>query len=142
MVNPREAQMAAVEFIDLAPAVQEDTRGLSYFPWPDPIKAPEVLLRTFHLISIQPGQIRGNHLHPGFEEWLYPFHGPGVLVWEEAPGAVRERLISGGRTLIRIAPGLPHALRNPGPEILYLIAWRQAAGAAPGPETVPYPLRD
>jgi oxalate decarboxylase/phosphoglucose isomerase-like protein (cupin superfamily) len=140
MVIPCEAKMAAVEFIDLAPAIKEDAGGLSYFPWTGPIKAPADLLRTFHLISIPPGQIRGNHLHPGFEEWLYPFHGPGVLIWEAAPGEVRERLISGGRTLIRIPPGLPHALRNPGPEVLYLIAWRQASGAATAPETVPYPL--
>jgi uncharacterized RmlC-like cupin family protein len=142
MMLSREAQMAAVDFIDLAPTIKADARGLSYFPWPAPIEAPQDLLRTFHLVSIAPGQIRGNHLHPGFEEWLYPFHGPGVFIWEEAPGEVRERLIVGGRTRIRIPPGLPHALKNPGPEILYLIAWRQPSGAAADPETVPHPLGD
>jgi oxalate decarboxylase/phosphoglucose isomerase-like protein (cupin superfamily) len=132
--------MATVEFIDLTGEIKEDARGISFFPWQSRIKEPGDLLRTFHLISIQPGQTRGNHLHPGFEEWLYVFHNPAVLIWEEPPGAVKERLISGHRTLVRIPPGLPHALKNPGPEVLYLLAWRQATGAVTDPETVPHPL--
>jgi len=133
--------MANVEFLDLSPEIKEDLRGVSFFPWPRGVKDPRDLLRTFHLVSINPGQTRGQHLHPGFEEWLYLFHQPGVFIWEAAPGVVTERLITGDRTLIRIPPGIAHALKNPGPEVLYLLAWRQAAGPGPiAPETVPHPL--
>jgi oxalate decarboxylase/phosphoglucose isomerase-like protein (cupin superfamily) len=63
------------------------------------------------------------------------------LTWEAAPGQVRERVIAGDRTLIHIPPGLAHALANPGPEILYLLAWREVAGPGPtGPDTIPHPL--
>ena len=53
---------------------------------------------------------------PATAEYLYPFHGRAVFTWEAAPGQVRERVISGDRTLIHIPPGLAHAVTNPGPE--------------------------
>ena len=84
---------------------------------------PREVLRTCHLFSIQPGHTRGNHYHPGHAEWLFTFHGVGILVWEAA-GEIRERQMAGNRTLIRIPPGISHALTNPSPEVLYLLAWR------------------
>jgi quercetin dioxygenase-like cupin family protein len=132
--------MAAVHFIDLRSAIHRDARGMSFFPWQGRLKQTGDLLRTFHLISIRPGHTRGNHLHPGHAEWLYPFHGDGVLFWQEASGQAQERLISGDSTLILVPPGIAHAVKNPGPEILYLLAWREEVGAvtATEPETVPH----
>jgi hypothetical protein len=132
--------MAAVEFLDLGDEIREDPRGLSFFPFAGRLPDVRDLLRTFHLVSVNPGETRGNHLHPAFTEWLYVFHQPGVLIWEE-DGEVKERPLAGGRTLVRIPPGIPHALKNPGPRVLYLLAWREAAGEAPGgPETMARPL--
>ena len=135
--------MAEVRFIDLSGEIKADARGMSFFPWQGRLKAPGEVLSTFHLISTRPDESRGHHLHPGHAEWLYPFHGRGVFTWEAAPGQVQERVISGDRTLIHIPPGLPHALTNPGPEILYLLAWREKDGAGVGPadpDTIPHPL--
>jgi oxalate decarboxylase/phosphoglucose isomerase-like protein (cupin superfamily) len=133
--------MAEVQFIDLSGEIKADARGMSFFPWQGRRQAPGELLSTFHLVSIRPGHSRGHHLHPAHAECLYPFHGQGVLIWEATPGQVRERVISGDRTLIYIPPGLAHALANPGPEILYLLAWRQAVGSAPAvPDTIPHSL--
>ena len=133
--------MAEVEFIDLSGEIKADARGLSFFPWQARRQAPGGVLYTFHLISTHPGQTRGHHFHPGHEEWLYPFHGVGVFTWETASGQVREQTISGDRTLIRIPPGIAHAITNPGPEILYLLAWREVSGPGPaGPETIPHLL--
>jgi oxalate decarboxylase/phosphoglucose isomerase-like protein (cupin superfamily) len=133
--------MAEVQFIDLSGEIKAGARGMSFFPWQARLKEPGGVLSTFHLVSTHPGQTRGHHLHPGHEEWLYPFHGVGVFTWETASGQVRERIISGDRTLIRIPPGCAHAITNPGPEILYLLAWREVAGPGPvDPETVPHPL--
>jgi oxalate decarboxylase/phosphoglucose isomerase-like protein (cupin superfamily) len=133
--------MAEVQFIDLSGEIKADARGLSFFPWQGRLQEPGGLLATFHLVSIHPGHSRGHHLHPGHTEWLYPFHGRGVLTWEASSGQLREQLIEGDRTLISIPPGLAHAITNPGPEILYLLAWSQAAGPGPTePETVPHPL--
>jgi oxalate decarboxylase/phosphoglucose isomerase-like protein (cupin superfamily) len=133
--------MTEIQFIDLSREIKSDPRGLSFFPWQGRLKAPGDLPSTFHLISILPGQSRGYHLHPGHAEYLYPFHGRAVFIWEAALGQVRERVIAGDHTLIHIPPGLAHAVTNPGPEILYLLAWREDSGPGPGdPETVPHPL--
>ena len=133
--------MAEVQFIDLSGEIKAEARGMSFFPWQGRPPAPENLVPTFHLVSISPGQSRGHHLHPGHAEWLYPFHGRAVLTWEAAPGQVRERVILGDSTLVHIPPGLAHAVTNPGPEILYLLAWREVSGPSPvGPETISHPL--
>jgi oxalate decarboxylase/phosphoglucose isomerase-like protein (cupin superfamily) len=129
--------MAQVEIISLEREIREDARGFSFFPLTGRVRQPLALSRTFHLVSILPGQSRGHHLHPKHEEWLYPFHGTGVFRWESVPGRVEERSISGNRTLIHILPGIPHALSNPGPGPLYLLVWREPLGVmSDDPETV------
>ena len=133
--------MTAVEFIDLSEEIFTDPRGLSFFPLRDRVRRPEILIRNFHLVSIEPGQVRGNHAHPGHLEWLYPFHGAGDFIWEGSDGSRQERRLAGGRVLIRIPPGVAHAMRNPGPEVMYLLAWREpAAETGEQPETLPHPL--
>lgn len=133
--------MATVEFLELTGEIKEDPRGLSFFPFRGRVREPQDFLQSFHLVSIRPGQTRGDHLHPGHQEWLYPFHGTGVLLWEPTPGELKERVISGDRTLIGIPPGVAHAVKNPGPEMLYLLAWREAVSPeTTGPETLPRPL--
>jgi oxalate decarboxylase/phosphoglucose isomerase-like protein (cupin superfamily) len=128
--------MADVEFSAVSGKLPRDERGFAFFPWPGEVRDPGEILPTCHLVSIQPGHTRGNHYHPGHEEWLFAFHGDGIITWEAA-GEIREQRVSGEGTLIRIPPGIAHAVTNPGPEVLYLLAWRQAAGEGPGePETV------
>ena len=133
--------MAEIQFIDLSGEIKADPRGMSFFPWQGRLQAPGELPSTFHLISIRPGQSRGHHLHPGHAEYLYPFHGRAVFTWEAAPGQVRERVISGDRTLIHIPPGLAHAVTNPGPETPLPPGLAGGSGPGPGePETIPHPL--
>lgn len=131
--------MDAIQFIDLTRELQEDSRGFNFYPLKGRAQKPERLPEDFHLVSIAPGQVRGNHLHPGRWEWLYPFHGTGFFMWEPHPGDLRERMVSGRRLLIRIPPGMAHALRNPGPEPLYLLAWQEGETDA-AEDTVPYRL--
>ncbi len=133
--------MADVEFIDISKEMHGDIRGFGFFPWQGGVEDSREVLRTCHLFSILPGYTRGNHYHPGQTEWLFTFHGAGVFAWEAA-GEIQERLVSGDTTLIRIPPGMAHALTNPGPEVLYLLAWRQPAGAgAAEPESLPRKVR-
>jgi dTDP-4-dehydrorhamnose 3,5-epimerase-like enzyme len=131
--------MDAIQFIDLTREIQEDGRGFSFYPLKGRTRDPQRLPEDFHLVSIAPNQVRGHHLHPGRWEWLYPFHGTGYFMWEPHPGDLRERVVSGRRLLIRIPPGMAHALRNPGPETLYLLAWREGDPDA-AEDTVPYRL--
>jgi dTDP-4-dehydrorhamnose 3,5-epimerase-like enzyme len=132
--------MAVVEFLELFEEIKEDPRGFVFFPWQGrtEVQEPRDVLRTFHLVSIASGEVRGNHLHPGHQEYLFTFGGEGILAWEEKKGEVRERRLSGHRTLMRIPPGIAHALRNPGPEMLFLLAWRERIGnASEEPESIP-----
>ena len=129
--------MESVQFFDISREIREDLQGFSFYPLKDRVQEPENLPAAFHLVSIGPGQVRGNHFHPGRWEWLYPFHGTGYFMWEPHPGDLRERMISGRRLLIRIPPGMAHALRNPGPGPLYLLAWREGETDSTE-DTVPY----
>ncbi len=131
--------MESVQFFDISGEMQEDSRGFSFYPLKGRVQEPGKLPEAFHLVSIAPGQVRGNHFHPGRWEWLYPFHGTGFFMWEPHPGDLRERMVSGRRLIIRIPPGIAHAMRNPGPEPLYLLAWREG-DTDPTQDTVPYLL--
>jgi oxalate decarboxylase/phosphoglucose isomerase-like protein (cupin superfamily) len=133
--------MEVVEFIDLTEEIFEDPRGLSFYPFQGRVGRSEVLIRNFHLVSIRSGQVRGNHAHPGQVEWLYPFHGAGEFVWETPAGIKQTRRLAGGRHLIRIPPGIAHAMHNPGPDPVYLLAWREpVAEGGSEPDTVPHPV--
>jgi len=132
-----------IQFLDLGSSLRQDERGFVYFPFQHlPESLPlEDLGASFHLISIAPGQVRGQHRHPQKTEWLYVFHGQGLLVWRDTDNLPHQRLLSDQRTLVIIPPGIPHALQNTGPAILYLLAWRgapQSGGAEP--DTVFDPL--
>ena len=132
-----------VEFIALGEALHQDKRGFVFFPFQflEDLLPQAEMCRSCHVIAIAPGQVRGQHQHPQKTEWLYVFHGQGRLFWQ-LPGASRqERLLTDNRTLVVIAPGIPHALRNDGTDPLYLLAWRAATqGEAGEVDTVAAPL--
>ncbi len=132
-----------IHFLDLGEALRQDERGFVYFPYQNRLDSLPLaeMCTSCHLISILAGQLRGQHQHPGKTEWLYVFHGQGQLFWRTRDHDLQQRLLSGNRTLVVIPPGMPHTLRNDGPEPLYLLAWR--AGGQPDrkePDTVPEPL--
>jgi mannose-6-phosphate isomerase-like protein (cupin superfamily) len=133
---------AEIQFLDLGDSWRQDERGFVYFPFQDlPDSLPRAeMCRSCHLIAIEPGQLRGQHQHPGKTEWLLIFHGRGQLFWR-SQGKLQQRLLSDNRILVVIPPGLPHTLRNDGPEPLYLLAWRAALeSGGDAPDTVPEPL--
>ena len=140
----KEVQVSdGVEFLVLGEELHQDERGMVFFPLQGlPAAYPrQELCASLHLITIAPGQVRGQHLHPGKREWLYVFHGEGRLFWRPPGEGVQEKLLNDTRILVTIPPGIPHALRNEGSGPLYLLAWRAApAGAAAGEETVFAPI--
>jgi oxalate decarboxylase/phosphoglucose isomerase-like protein (cupin superfamily) len=134
---------ADIQFLDLGEARREDERGLVYFPFQDlPEGWPrEEMCRSCHLVSIAPGQCRGQHQHPDKTEWLYVFHGQGQLFWRGQDDRRQQRPLGGNRTLVVIPPGMPHTLHNDGPDPIYLLAWRAGRQSGrEGPDTRPDPL--
>ena len=72
---------AEIQFLDLGDAWRQDERGFVYFPFqnlPEALPKAE-MCRSCHLIAIGPGQLRGQHQHPGKTEWLLVFHGRGQI---------------------------------------------------------------
>jgi quercetin dioxygenase-like cupin family protein len=136
---------ATVHFLDLSEALHHDERGMVFFPWqglPETFSRQE-MCASLHLITIAPGQVRGQHQHPQKTEWLYVFVGQGRLFWRSPSGATQEQVLDDDRTLVVIPPGIPHALRNEGQSPLYLLAWRAAGpDAGDGPETVAAPISE
>jgi hypothetical protein len=55
--------MESIKFIDLTREIREDSRGFSFYPLKGRALEPGRLPEDFHLVSIAPGQVRGNHLH-------------------------------------------------------------------------------
>ncbi|MFP3866910.1 MAG: cupin domain-containing protein [Desulfobacteraceae bacterium] len=130
------------QFLDLGDRIKQDERGLAFFPFQEGIAPPEgpIILKSFHLVSILPGQVRGNHQHPHKREWLYVFNGEGNFVWQDDQGQRHQRRLGGNQTMVIIPPGIPHALQNNGPRVLYLLAWRLPEREISEPDTVPSPI--
>lgn len=128
--------MTRVRIVSLDDHVYTDKRGWAFFPFtaetdPRPAACDPVSL---HVVQTEPGGVRGNHRHPHAAEWLHVFGGAARLYWEENGTIVEERLEAAGH-LVYIPAGVAHAVRNPGPGPLYLVAFRDQAG--PEPHTVP-----
>ena len=69
-----------------------------------------------HLVTMQPGSVRGNHQHPSSAEILVVFHRDRwVLAWRAPGGAAEQCEFTGvGAVAIYLEPGVAHALRNSG----------------------------
>ena len=121
----REAAVDEVEFYEAGEAFYETDKGWAFFPFQAGY-APcsQVDQTSFHTVKSNPGQIRGNHLHPGAEEWLHSFGGPAVFYWRGSDGKVKRREIDDESTIVRIKAGVAHAILNPGPLPTYLVAFR------------------
>lgn len=132
-----------VQFLDLGDSLHADERGFAYFPFQDlPASLPLTeMCRSCHIVSIEPGQTRGQHQHPGKTEWLFLISGSGHLYWRTVDGQIQQRRLSRPGTLVVIPPGVGHTLRNEGTSPVYFLGWRAGLGPAGSePDTVPAPL--
>jgi len=87
---------------------------------------------------MEPGTIRGNHVHPNVTEWLLFCGGPILLVWQDPDSdTTRQTLVDNHHTLVIIPPGVKHAIKNIGEGILYLVAFRSPASSPSEPEALP-----
>lgn len=111
-----------------------DARGWGVRPLDAASLGPDAL-GDLHVVSLVPGAVRGNHLHPGVTEWMLLFGAPVTLAWLP-PGAepASLRLELGEPVLVEIPAGVGHALRGEGPGETFLVSW---ADGAPTTERTP-----
>ncbi len=114
-----------------------------------PFKIPELIPQinidwtTFHIVSMEPGTIRGNHFHPQVTEWLFFCGGPILLAWQDPDSeTIQKNLIANNHSFAIIPPGVNHAVKNTGNQVVYLIAFRSPAELSQEPEVLPAILID
>ncbi len=84
-----------------------------------------VSLPGFHVASMKPGAVRGNHYHERSAEWLMLFSGKSRVLWRPPGGAVvlEERLEDEAPVLFQIPAGCPHAIHNLSSGEIHLLAF-------------------
>ncbi|MCU0577912.1 MAG: cupin domain-containing protein [Desulfobacterota bacterium] len=135
--------MNALQLISLPENFRQEPRGWSFSPFRErPWKnGLEIDWASFHLVSLEPGSIRGNHVHPRVTEWLLFLGAPFLLVWQdEGSVLVQQRRIDDHHTLVVIPPRVKHAVQNLSPGPLYLTAFRSLTPGSAKEETVAAPL--
>jgi oxalate decarboxylase/phosphoglucose isomerase-like protein (cupin superfamily) len=137
--------MNTLAIVSLPENFRQEPRGWSFSPFKEsPLKnGLELDWSSFHLVSMEPGSIRGNHLHPQVTEWLLFLGAPFLLVWQdEGSDFVQQKRVADHHTLVIIPPGVKHAVQNLSPGPIYLTAFRSQAPDSAGAETVATPLID
>lgn len=74
-------------------------------------------LEDFHVMTIRPGCVRGNHYHAVRREVLLVlFEDAWSVLWADDPSAAvqRREFVGRGVVVIEVRPGVPHAIRNDG----------------------------
>jgi oxalate decarboxylase/phosphoglucose isomerase-like protein (cupin superfamily) len=83
-----------------------------------------------HMVSVQPGAIRGNHDHLRRREAIVLFPGTSrSFDWDEARRTTPQHRNFSGNTavMILVSPGASHAIRNDGGGEMWLVAiWSEA----------------
>jgi dTDP-4-dehydrorhamnose 3,5-epimerase-like enzyme len=88
----------------------------------DFIPLPPSAIHNIHLCELQPGAIRGNHMHGRQTEWIVVSGGPVTIA--VAAGERREQHTFSGEqpVMLMVRPGAAHAVRYDGAERAYLTA--------------------
>jgi dTDP-4-dehydrorhamnose 3,5-epimerase-like enzyme len=101
---------------------QEDERGFSARPFQG-ISQSSVF--NFHVVSLNPGAVRGNHFHPRQKEFIIFLGSQGKLVTVDSVTKDRsETIIEGkGCPLITVPSKVIHAIKNISNQVCYLLCY-------------------
>jgi dTDP-4-dehydrorhamnose 3,5-epimerase-like enzyme len=119
--------MSSIQILTLPQHFRYEPKGWSFRPFADLDMTGKVDIdwSTFHTVSMEPGTVRGNHVHPQTTEWLLFCGGPVLLSWQDKDSEkINTVPITDNRTLLIIPPGVKHAVKNLSDLPLYLIAFR------------------
>ncbi len=131
--------MHSIKIRNLSENFHLESRGWSFAPFTDPelIRQIDVDWTSFHTVSMEPGTIRGNHVHPHTTEWLLFCGGPLLLSWQDPDSETVQKIrIEDNHTYVIIPPGIKHAVKNLSDGILYLVAFRSPAPSSEDPEVL------
>jgi dTDP-4-dehydrorhamnose 3,5-epimerase-like enzyme len=119
--------------------VQSDSRGQVFEPLSDGM-ARAGRWPNFHVATVQPGAVRGNHRHPEGTELIVMFGSDARFVYEEQ-GTRRELTLNRTSALaVHIPPGVAHAIQNTGDGVLVLLCFQSRAYDPGNPDREPQNL--
>jgi len=89
-----------------------------------------------HVVSMNPGTVRGNHYHRTARELLFAFGGDYLIEWG-FDKIDQERAISAGEMFVlEIPPGVMHRIKNVSDSVIYLLSFQNAAREEIASDTV------
>lgn len=95
---------------------------------------------NFHVATVKPGAVRGNHLHPEGTEVIVLFGSEALLAYVEDRTTREAFLEADSAVVVVIPPGIPHAFRNTGEGDLVLLCFQSRAYDPEDPDRVAVPL--
>ena len=96
-------------------------------------------VNDIHIVTLEPGVIRGNHYHELMTEALLPLSDGLRIVWQDADGR-HEEITKAGESLYIFAPTIPHAMRNDSPVTALGVAFGNTAFNPDSQDRHPHPL--
>ena len=110
---------------------QRDPRGGVFEPLNDAELAQQ---RNVHVVLTRPNEVRGNHLHQAATETATVV-GPCLVRLKEADGMRDVQVPAGETWRFTIPPGVVHAFRNTGDEVMVLISFSTRVHDPAGSDT-------
>lgn len=93
------------------------------------------IARNVHVVLTEPGCVRGNHYHPQGTE-VFVVVGPALIRLRDSAGLRDVDVPEGQAFRFTIPPGVAHAIRNPGPRPMCLIAFNTVVHDPARPDVV------
>ncbi len=95
---------------------------------------------NFHVATMEPGAVRGNHRHPHGTELIVLFGSDGWLVCEDGEAHRKVAFDRDSVMAVLIPPGVAHAIQNTGDRLLVLLCFQSRAYDSRDPDREPCSL--
>jgi dTDP-4-dehydrorhamnose 3,5-epimerase-like enzyme len=102
----------------------KDQRGWNTHPIPYELME-EHKLDNVHIVSLEPGTVRGNHIHTRQTEYIFIMGGPCRVAAVNPKTAELSDLIvlAGDLYLFKVLPGVGHGFKNIGLTTIYALCF-------------------
>lgn len=116
--------MKDIQKIQLKNKIILDSRGWVINPL-DVASLSKESLCYFHVVSLKPGNIRGNHYHTNAKEWLLVCEGPAIIAWRSNnDNSICKNLVNKEEpSMYEIKPQVEHAIMNTSEKDIFLISF-------------------
>ena len=95
-------------------------------------------VKNVHVVSMEPGTVRGNHVHAKQQEFVMVFGGRCLVVAEDENGKREEMTVEPDELLLfEIRPNIKHAFKNIDHHTMHLLAYTDTPYDRENPDVKP-----